>query len=181
MVSFDDVEPELMGHLLDYFYRGTTEWNAPKANLELHVQLWILADRLEALTVMLTIEKRMLAALYFQQDKTLAIDLIDMVFAHPNCAKSALGYIISEAAWVLYVGEGRPDAVARVKSAMSSHHCLAIMMVWWSARYAKSNAKPGMPVLSINSTDVRSRLIRNYFTKTSRDPVKTQPEPEART
>ncbi|KAK1655990.1 BTB/POZ protein [Colletotrichum phormii] len=164
---FQDIEPELMRHLLDYFYKGTTEWNAPKADLELHVRLWILADRLEALTVMLTIEKRMMDALSSYQSKPQAIDLIDLVFAHQACARSAMGYIFSEAAWVVYLDTKRPDSATRVARAFGRHHYLANMMVWWSARCIISSNKHDKAVLSTRSVLARDTAIKDHLTKTS--------------
>ncbi|KAK1540149.1 BTB/POZ domain-containing protein [Colletotrichum costaricense] len=157
VVYFEDVEPE--------------------ADLVLHVRLWDLANRLEALLIMLTIEKRMVTALWSYESKLLAINLIDLVFTHPRCAGSALGYIVSEAAWILYIDARRPDAAAWVTSALSRYHNLSNLMVWWSARYAKSSSKHGIPVLSINTVDMRSKLIEESFTKIPQDPAKTWPKP----
>lgn len=129
---------------------------------------------------MLTIDKRLMTALWSYKSKPLAINLIDMVFAHPTCAKSALGYIIGEAAWILYIDTRRPDAAAWVTNALSRYHNLSNMMVWWSARYAKSSSKHGLPVLSINTVDVRNKLIEGSFTKIAGDPAKTWLQPEAK-
>ncbi|KXH30607.1 BTB/POZ domain-containing protein [Colletotrichum nymphaeae SA-01] len=180
VIYFEDVEPEVMRHLLDYFYKGTTDWKAHKADLVLHVRLWDLANRLEALKIMLTIEKRMMTALWSYKSKPLAMNLIDLVFTHPRCAGSALGYIVSEAAWILYIDTRRPDAAAWVTSALSRYHNLSNLMVWWSARYAKSSSKHGIPVLSINTVDVRSKLIEGFLTKIPQDPAETWFQPEAK-
>ncbi|KXH62186.1 BTB/POZ domain-containing protein [Colletotrichum salicis] len=112
VVVFEDVESELMRHLLDYFYKGTTEWNVPLSDLVLHVQLWILADRLEARTVMFTVGKRIMNALRsYKQDP---------------CHKSHR------------YGLRAPDLSRRCSSyvgnALGKYHDLAIMTTWLSWR-----------------------------------------------
>ncbi|KAK1701367.1 BTB/POZ protein [Colletotrichum godetiae] len=169
VVVFEDVESELMRHLLDYFYKGTTEWNAPKADLELHVRLWILADLLEASTVMLTIEKRMMDALSSYQSKPQAIKLIDLVFAHQAWARSAIGYTLSEAAWVLYLDRNRPFPASCVENALCKYHDLAVMTNWWSSQYARFSNKNGKAFLSTRKELLRDSTIEVNFTKTSRD------------
>ncbi|OHE96631.1 hypothetical protein CORC01_08088 [Colletotrichum orchidophilum] len=166
-VDFQDIDPGLMLDLLDYFYKGTTEWDVPKVDTALHIRLWILANRLEARTVMLTIEKRMMAELktFSGKIRVAHADILGLVFTNLACAKSALGYIIGEAAYVLLLDPKRAGSATEVNDACSRHHNLSNMMLFWSSRYAKFTDHDGLALLSAKVGNVRDDLIVEKFTK----------------
>ncbi|KAK1731480.1 BTB/POZ protein [Colletotrichum acutatum] len=167
VVEFEDVRPDLMRHLLDYFYKGTTEWNVPKADLLLHVELWILADRLDAKTAMLTIEKRTMAELKPFKNKTRVTGegILDLVITHPTCETSVMPYIISEAAYVVLLDPKRQVSAGKVKDAISRHHTLAELMAYWSAKYVASSSHQGIISLSAKGEHVRDDVIAKYLTR----------------
>ncbi|KAG7058347.1 BTB/POZ domain-containing protein [Colletotrichum scovillei] len=167
VVEFEDVRPDLMRHLLDYFYKGTTEWKVPKSDLLLHVELWILADRFEAKTAMLTIEKRTMAELKPFKNKTRVTGegVLDLVVTHPTCEESAMSCIISEAAYVVLLDPKRQASAGKVKDAISRHHTLAELMAFWSAQYVASSSHQGTISLSAKGENVRDDVIAQHFTK----------------
>ncbi|EXF85580.1 BTB/POZ domain-containing protein [Colletotrichum fioriniae PJ7] len=154
VMVFEDDEPELMRHLLDYFYKGTTEWNVPQADLKLHVRLWVLARRLGARTVMFTVEKRMMTALESYESKIRVLGFIDTVFTDPICSMSALGYIAGEAALALFLDKQRPEAAYNVILVADKYQTLATMMLWWSYRYTSFTEDHGITAV-ISTGQVR--------------------------
>ncbi|TDZ15427.1 Kelch-like protein 30 [Colletotrichum orbiculare MAFF 240422] len=99
--EFDDVDPDIMAHLLDYIYRGNTEWEVPEHNLITMVHIWILADRLLADDVKAAVEDKIDSKLGTDQSPNKVADtvLLDLVFNHPACADSFVADLIAEAAW----------------------------------------------------------------------------------
>ncbi|KAK1499657.1 hypothetical protein CTAM01_06851 [Colletotrichum tamarilloi] len=167
VMVLEDVEPELMRHLLDYFYKGTTEWNVPKADLELNVRLCILACRLLARTVMFTVEKRIMTALESYESKVRVLVLIDKAFTNPICSMSALGYIAGEAAWALFLDKKRPKAANSVSLASRKYQRLANMMLWWSSQYTNFTQDRGI-VQVVSTGQVREAILTGKLTPTSR-------------
>ncbi|KAK1710535.1 BTB/POZ protein [Colletotrichum lupini] len=166
VMVLEDVEPELMRHLLDYFYKGTTEWNVPQADLELNVRLWILACRLQARTVMFTVERRIMTALESYESKVRVLVFIDKVFANSICSMSALGYIAGEAAWALFLDKKRPKAANSVSLASRKYQRLANMMLWWSSQYTNFTQDRGM-VQVVSTGQVREAILTGKLTPTS--------------
>ncbi|KAK1533793.1 hypothetical protein CPAR01_10501 [Colletotrichum paranaense] len=167
VLVLEDVEPELMRHLLDYFYQGTIEWNVPEADLKLNVRLWILACRLRVRTVMLTVEKRIMTALESYESKVRVLVFIDKVFTNPVCSVSALGYTAGEAAWALFLDKERPEAANYVSLASSKYKRLANMMLWWSSQYTSFTQNRG--IVQVASTgQVREAILTGKLTPTSR-------------
>ncbi|KAF6805387.1 hypothetical protein CSOJ01_09533 [Colletotrichum sojae] len=138
-VAFSDVDPEAMKHLLDYFYRGTAEWAAPLDDISLHADVWILAERLQATGAMMEVETRLLSHLEMMPKKQLVADkkLLTNVFSHPAIAQSALGRIVSEAAWVVSARPYKyPEPAKTVRAAALESVGLANAMLDWSSDYA---------------------------------------------
>ncbi|KAF6836774.1 BTB/POZ domain-containing protein [Colletotrichum musicola] len=138
-VVFSDVDPEAMKHLLDYFYRGTAEWAAPLDDISLHADVWILAERLQATGAMLEVETRLLSHLEIMPKKQLVADkkLLTNVFSHPAIAQSAVGRIVSEAAWYVSARPYKyPEPAKTVRAAALESVGLANAMLDWSSDYA---------------------------------------------
>ncbi|TDZ38338.1 Kelch-like protein 30 [Colletotrichum spinosum] len=98
--EFDDVDPNIMANLLDYIYRGNTEWKVREDNLTTMARIWILADRLLADDVKAAVEERMDVDLGTDQGPNKVADtvLLDLVFNHSTCADSFVADLIAEAA-----------------------------------------------------------------------------------
>ncbi|GKT50788.1 Kelch-like protein 30 [Colletotrichum spaethianum] len=168
LVGFDDVDTKLMTHLLDYFYRGTTDWYISGFSLDYCIRLWLLADRFEARTVNITIEKHMMteSELYEEKSRIATTEMLDMVFTHPNCADSALGYITGEAAWICFLSSDFSEAATAVKDASSRYNKLANVMLFWSAQYIQlndsSNGASSCPY-SHDHVELREDVIAQKF------------------
>lgn len=133
-----------MKHLLDFFYRGTTDWILPPDDIALHVNLWELAHDLDAFTAMIEIETRLLAHLKGLDRKKLVGDkeFLMTVFSHPPLARSAVGLIVSEAAYVVSsCPYQHREADAAVRAAALESDALAVSLHDWSAYYAEAYEK----------------------------------------
>ncbi|KAK1971965.1 POZ domain-containing protein [Colletotrichum sublineola] len=108
VVTFDDIDPKIMKHLIDFFYSDYHGFEFDHSELKIHVEVWILADRLQASPAMITIENRLMYHLEEYEEKEAAFyeeNILDMVFSHPACAKSAVGKIFAETAWIVFSNE----------------------------------------------------------------------------
>nr|XP_036588833.1 BTB/POZ domain-containing protein [Colletotrichum truncatum]KAF6800475.1 BTB/POZ domain-containing protein [Colletotrichum truncatum] len=139
VVNFPDIGPEPMNHLLDFFYRGTTDWNLAESDLAMNVRVWILADRLQADNAMIEIEYRLSGFLKNFDNKHLVADesLLELVFSHPVCSESVLAYIFAEAAWIHSIDSYLPDTGGdlNIRTAALRHSSLANTMLMWSVHY----------------------------------------------
>ncbi|WYZ39110.1 hypothetical protein EsH8_III_001024 [Colletotrichum jinshuiense] len=173
-----DDDPKLMKYLLDYFYRGTTEWRVPESSLSLHVDLWILAEQVQAMALMLEIEKRIMKQLNSFHNKKRVADaaILKTVFSNPACADSAVGYIIGEAAWTVLINRGsQKKDTQTVNAASSKYHSLANIMIQWSLRYNKftedsldTSTGSGNFFRLAKTEKVREEFITSKLTKPSR-------------
>ncbi|GKT62266.1 BTB/POZ domain-containing protein [Colletotrichum tofieldiae] len=70
VVTFNDIDPELMKHLVDTFYSGSQDFGFAPSDLRSNINVWILADRLQARQVMRKIESRLRDHFKLYENKT---------------------------------------------------------------------------------------------------------------
>ncbi|KAK2061536.1 hypothetical protein LY76DRAFT_466859, partial [Colletotrichum caudatum] len=136
IVTFDDVDPDVMRHLVGFFYTGDRGFGLGPSDLEARVSVWILADRLKAGQARLKLENGLMNYLEDCEHKNSAVreGLVDMVFSHPACAESAVGYIIAEAVWVAFARSRFSDADLAL---LTRHAGLMEKLLFWSHRYTQ--------------------------------------------
>ncbi|KAK1992621.1 POZ domain-containing protein, partial [Colletotrichum falcatum] len=139
-VTFDDVDPELVNHLLKYFYSDYGDFDFGTSDLKTNVSFWILADRLQARQAMREIEDRLSYYLGISEYKYAVTDgtVLDMVFSNTACANSAIGEVFAEAAWDVFVNDDDAQSTKNIFSSLTKHHLLAQKMLKWCMQWAKT-------------------------------------------
>ncbi|KAF9871565.1 BTB/POZ domain-containing protein [Colletotrichum karsti] len=138
-VEFADVDPAEMKLLLDLFYSGGGTWQYPSRDIAMNVRLWILADRFLVDMAQQIIAAHLNDLLMDNEEKPNASDpeILDMVFSHPVCANSIIGFIFSEAACFvdqyLYSDRVYSD---KIRALQSKHSMLGQTMYEWCKIYA---------------------------------------------
>ncbi|KAK2030270.1 POZ domain-containing protein [Colletotrichum zoysiae] len=112
VVAFDDVDADVMCHLVDFFYSDKKDFEFEPSDLETGVRVWILADRLQTGQAVRTVESRLLRYLNDREQRKAAVDrgVLETAFSHPACAKSVIGQVLAEALWLVIAKNGHERA-----------------------------------------------------------------------
>ncbi|EFQ26778.1 BTB/POZ domain-containing protein [Colletotrichum graminicola M1.001] len=139
VVTFDDVDPGVMKHLIRFFYSNDQELGFESSDLKTNVGVWILADRLQARRAMKEVEISLMGYLSKYEHKKAASheSLIDMVFSHPACAESAVGLIFADAMWAVFA---KSDCAKAALARLSKYTELMQIMLIWSHSYMQRGA-----------------------------------------
>ncbi|KAK1977855.1 BTB/POZ protein [Colletotrichum cereale] len=181
VVTFDDIEPELMRHLIEFLYEGEDDYYFGSLDLELCVNIWILTDRVQARFAMQQVEENLLFRLggFVDMKEMAQQTILDMVFSHTACAKSAIGEMFAEAAWVLFTDQGDNGCSNKIATAFNRHKKLANKMLWWSRTYIRKDVAVALSVPSdsfvFSARDgLREDLIRKKMTEVPDTPYEVR-------
>ncbi|KZL67891.1 BTB/POZ domain-containing protein [Colletotrichum tofieldiae] len=171
VVTFNDIDPEPMKHLVNIFYSGSQEFSFAPSDLRSNVNVWILADRLQARQVMRKIESRLKNhfKLYENKEVGAQANYLDMVFSHSACSVSAIGFAFAEATWVVLIETKDVELRSSIIDSSAKHNQLACKMLLWSWIYGRiaydDGCLAGMLFDSTVAENLRSRYITDSFTE----------------
>ncbi|GJC82960.1 kelch-like protein 17 [Colletotrichum liriopes] len=171
VVTFNDIDPEPMNHLVDIFYSGSQEFSFAPSDLRSNVNVWILADRLQARQAMRKIESRLKDhfKLYENKEVGAQANYLDMVFSHPACSVSAIGSVFAEAAWVVLIETKDVELRSSIINSFAKHNQLAWEVLMWSWIYGRiaydDGCAAGMLFDSTVAENLRWRYITASFTE----------------
>ncbi|KAK1596895.1 BTB/POZ protein [Colletotrichum navitas] len=136
VVTFDDIDPEVMKHLVEFFYNEDRKFTFNSSDLKTSVSVWILAERLQATQAMQELEDRLINHLQSYENMKAAVDesLRDMVFSHPACAKSDVGFMFAVATWVVFA---KSDCATTALAPLTKYTELMHKMLLFSHHYMK--------------------------------------------
>ncbi|KAF9871562.1 hypothetical protein CkaCkLH20_10973 [Colletotrichum karsti] len=164
-VMFTDIDCDVLKHLLDYFYRGTTDWKYPREDIMMNVRLWILADRFQAYPAMVAVERNLVRYIDCQRKMAAAAkpDVLNLVFSHAGDGKkiSAMTTLFGFSAWVTSC-TSTAEIRSNIDAVAFNHQSLASMMFYY-ARHQINAAnrninKPGSSGGCFEIPDTASRL-----------------------
>ncbi|KAI8242093.1 hypothetical protein K4K55_011198 [Colletotrichum sp. SAR 10_96] len=123
--------------LMDYFYRGETEWVFPEDDIRKNVELWILAEWLNVEYAMHTIEVNLLEILSPMEQKYRAAKpwMLELVFHHQKCGNSTVGSMFAEAALAVRYTTGKADHIRCLDDMRNVFPALGRKMDEWEVQY----------------------------------------------
>ncbi|KZL87498.1 btb poz domain-containing protein [Colletotrichum incanum] len=166
VVTFNDIDPEPMKRLIDIFYSGSQEFSFTPSDLRSNLNVWILADRMQARQVMRKIESRLMDYFKVYENKTVGAQAnhLDMVLCHIcNWFYICRGYL------VVFIKNEDVELCQSIMDSFDKHTQLARKMLLWSLNYGRivySKGYTGGTLFdSTNAEKVRAKHITASFTE----------------
>ncbi|KAI8211319.1 hypothetical protein K4K52_010620 [Colletotrichum sp. SAR 10_76] len=135
----DEIDFDLLAAFIELLYNGESWRGLCPNDIKQNVELWELADFLDVESVMHTIELNLIARIGSMKQKYRAIkpEMLDLVFFHPKCSNSTVGFIVAEAAMAVWFTTGKAEYLRSLDRARNNFPVLRQHMGFWSELYLR--------------------------------------------